>query len=277
MSLGSSGAGARRISDELDMDLLGDEAHATVADTALASRLARAGIAGVAVSTAAIAVLHVIPPSRSRDPLSSTISEYALLSDGWVFNAAVVLLALASLLVLLALVVRQMVRWRSWGALMTTVWSIGLVGLVVFPKQGFGADNSFAGRVHWTWTLVAFFSLPIGTTLMCWSHRSPATRWPKWALRLATISGGWFLVLTAQTVLSAVTPIQAWRAVGLVERALSLTEMAVVVVLGVWVLHDCRAPLAPLELRSGRRQPERPRRIAVSSRPSWDVQPHDMT
>ena len=249
MLLGSSGADARDDTDELDIDLLAGEAHASAKDAALAQRLARAGIGGVVLSTAAIAVLHVIPPSRSRDPLSSTISEYALLSDGWVFDAAVVLLAVASMSVLLALVVRQMVAWRSLGALMTTVWSIGLVGLVLFPKQHLGADTSFAGRVHWTWTLIAFFSLPIGTTLICWSHRLPTARWPRWALRLSSISGAWFLVLTAQTVLSAATPIQAWRAVGLVERALSLTEMAVVVVLGCWVLHDCRPAAAPLDSR----------------------------
>jgi hypothetical protein len=265
MSFGSSGAGARWKADGLGVDLLDDEAHSTARDTALARRLAWLGIVGVVVSTAAITVLHLIPPSRSRDPLSSTISEYALLSDGWVFDTAVVLLAVASLLVLLALVVRQMVRWRSLGTLMTTVWSIGLVGLVVFPKQGFGADSSFAGRVHWTWTLIAFFSLPIGTTLMCWSHRLPGTRWPRWALRLSTISGGWFLVLTAQTVLSAVTPIQAWRAVGLVERALSVTEMAAVVVLGGWVLHDCRSPAAPLPSAV---DPAGVGHLAVEGRPS---------
>ena len=251
MSRGSSGADDRRMTDELDIELLTDEAHASTGDTVIAAHLARWGIGGVAVSTAAIAVLHLIPPSRSRDPLSSTISEYALLSDGWVFDAAVVLLAIASMLVLLALVLRQMVAWRSLGALMTTVWSVGLVGLVVFPKQGFGADNSFAGRIHWTWTLIAFFSLPIGTTLICWSSRHPSARWPTWALRLSMISGGWFLVLTAQTVLSAATPIQAWRAVGLVERGLSLTEMVVVVVLGGWVLHESRRPVAPLDLPPG--------------------------
>jgi hypothetical protein len=248
MSLGASHPDARGLTDELDIELLADEAHASIADTVLARRLAWLGIAGVIVSTAAIAVLHLIEPSRSRDPLSSTISEYALLSDGWVFDAAVVLLAVASLLVLLAMVVRQLVAWRSLGALMTTVWSIGLVGLVVFPKQGLGPDDSFAGRIHWTWTLIAFFSLPIGTALICWSSRHPSARWPTWALRLSLISGGWFLVLTAQTVLSAATPIQAWRAVGLVERALSLTEMVVVVVLAGWVLHECRPPLAPLDL-----------------------------
>lgn len=251
MSLGSSDPDARERADELDIELLADEAHASAVDVVAARRLAWVGIVGVVVSTAAIGLLHVIAPSRSRDPLSSTISEYALLSDGWVFDAAVVLLAVASLLVLLAMVVRRMIGWRSLGAVMTTVWSIGLVGLVVFPKHVFGADNSFAGRIHWTWTLIAFFSLPIGTTLMCWSSRHPTARWPTWALRLSMISGGWFLVLTAQTVLSAATPIQAWRAVGLVERALSLTEMAVVVVLAGWVLHECRPPVAPLDLSPG--------------------------
>jgi hypothetical membrane protein len=264
MSPGASRPDARGRTDQLDIELLADEAHASPADTTLARRLARVGICGVVVSTAAIAVLHVIEPSRSRDPLSTTISEYALLSDGWVFNTAVVLLAVASMFVLLAMVVRQMVAWRSLGALMTTVWSIGLVGLVVFPKQGIGPDTSFAGRIHWTWTLIAFFSLPIGTTLMCWSSRHPSARWPTWALRLSMISGGWFLVLTAQTVLSAATPIEAWRAVGLVERALSLTEMVVVVVLAGWVLHECRPPEAPLDRPTGvavagHQQPDPPR------------------
>ena len=233
----------------LDVELLSDEAHASVADTVLARRLAWAGVVGVVVSTSAIAVLHLIPPSRSRDPLSSTISEYALLSDGWIFDGAVILLAVSSLLVLLAMVVRGMVGRWSPGAVMITVWSIGLVGLVVFPKHGFGADSSFAGRIHWTWTLIAFFSLPIGSTLVCWSYRHPDARWPAWVLRLSSISGAWFLVLTGQTVVSAATSIQAWRAVGLVERALSVTEMAVVVLLGLWVLSDCRPPAAPLDAR----------------------------
>lgn len=259
MSLGSCGADARP-TDELD--LLTEQAQVTGPDVTLARRLASIGIGGVGFSTACIALLHVIPPSRSRDPLSSTISEYALESDGWVFNAAVVLLAIASLLVLLAMVVRRLVPWRSPGALMMTGWTIGLVGLVVFPKLKAGPDASFGGRVHWTWTLIAFFCLPIGTLLICWGRRSTAARWSRWAHVLAMGSGGWFLVLTAQTVLSAVTPIQAWRLVGLVERALSLTEMAVVVLLGGWVLHDCRPPVSPLEPSAGTANSLRSPRVA---------------
>ncbi len=241
---GPSGEQADRVADALAVDLLDEEAHTGKRDVLLARRLAMVGIAGVAVSTLAIAFLHVVRPSRSLDPLSRTISEYALLSNGWIFNCGVVLLAVASALVLLAMIVRQMVPWRSWGALMTFVWSIGLVGLVVFPKQGFGNNPSLAGRVHWTWTLIAFFSLPIGTCLMCWQHRVVAGRWPRWAVRLSMVAGGWFVILTAQTVISAATPIHAWVVVGLVERGLSLTEMAVVAVLGFWVVHDSRVPAA---------------------------------
>jgi hypothetical protein len=239
----------------LESDLLSDAASPALSavvvsdrDAKLANGCARVGLGAVVVSVAAIGLLHVLPPTDRLDPLSRTISEYALLPDGWVFDAAVLLLSAGSAVVLVALLLRRLVAWRSFGALMIAVWCLGLIGLILFPKHGFGADNTFGGRVHWTWTLIAFFSLPIGTTLMCWSARLPGARWPRWALRLSTISGGWFLVLTTQTVLSAATPIQAWRAVGLVERALSLTEMAVVVVLAVWVLHECRPPSSPLDV-----------------------------
>lgn len=231
-----------RIAESLAVDLLDDEAHAPARDIRLSRRLAGLGTAGVLICAVAIGVLHFVEPSRSLDPLSRTISEYALLSDGWVFDGSVVLLAAASALTLLAMVVRELVPLRSWGTLMTLLWSIGLIGLVVFPKQGFGPNPSMAGRVHWTWTLIAFFSLPIGTCLICWRHRTPTGRWPRWAIRGAMVSGGWFVVLTGQTVLSAVTPIEAWRVVGLVERGLALTEMAVVVLLGLWVVHDSGPP-----------------------------------
>lgn len=234
---------AARMADALDVDLLDAEAHAPRSNITWSRRLAFTGIIGVIVSALAIGYLHVAAPSRSMNPLSRTISEYALYANGWIFSWGVLVLAVASLCILAALILREIVPWRSWGSLMTSLWSIGLIGLVVFPKQGFDNDPSLAGRVHWTWTLIAFFSLPIGTCLLCWQHRAAAGRWPRWAVRLSMVSGGWFIVMTIQTVLSALTPIEAWRLVGLVERALSLTEMAVVVVLGLWVWHDSGPPV----------------------------------
>lgn len=228
------------------VDLLGNEAHAPARSIAAARALAGMGIGGVAVAAVAIGLLHVVAPSSSLDPLSSTISEYALLADGWIFNGAVMLLAVSSALVVTALILREIVPLQSWGAVLTFVWCVGLMGLVIYPKQRMGIDPSFLGRVHWTWTLIAFFSLPIGACLMCWQHRGPAGRWPGWAVRLSMLAGGWFGVLTAQTALSALTPVQAWRAVGFVERALSLTEMVVVVFLALWVLDDSRPDMSPV-------------------------------
>ena len=237
-----SGHSDAALADSMSVDLLDDEAHAPRADVIWARRLAFTGIVGVVISVLAIGYLHIAEPSRAMNPLSRTISEYALYSNGWIFSWGVVILAIGSTLILMALVLREIVPWRSWGSLMTLMWSIGLLGLVIFPKQGFENNPSVAGRVHWTWTLIAFFSLPIGTCLVCWRHRVPAGRWPRWAVQLSMVSGGWFIVLTIQTMLSAWTPVEAWRLVGLVERGLSLTEMAVVVVLGLWVWHDSNPP-----------------------------------
>ncbi len=210
--------------------------------TPWSARLAWAGIVGIAMATLAILLLHVLPGGRSLDPLSSTISEYALVSDGWLFDAGVVLLALSSAAVLGALVAANMVVRRSWGAAMTFCWCLGLIGLVVFPKHRFGVETTLAGRVHWTWTLIAFFSLPIGAALISWEHRLVAEHrgWPRWAVRLSMVAACWFGVLTIQTILAATTVVESWRVVGLVERALSATEMITVVVLAFWVLHAAR-------------------------------------
>ncbi len=200
--------------------------------------LALAGVWSVAIAVGAIGVMHVIPPSSALNPLQRTISEYALLTDGWVFDAGVMTLAAGSGAVIFALVFQHILPLRSWAALFLSTWCIGLVGLVLFPKHGFGADTTIAGRVHWTWTLLAFFSLPIGTAMLVRIKRVDLGlfRWPVWANRLSLIAGGWFVVLAGQTVVSVVDPAGMWPIVGLVERGLSLTEMVTVWVLARWAL-----------------------------------------
>ena len=213
--------------------------------------LAATGLAAVVLSAVTIGILHIIPPSDRLDPMSRTISEYALLSNGWVFDAGVLVLATGTLAVLAALILLRLVRFRSAAAAMIALGCAGLVGLVAFPKHGFGADSTFEGRVHWTWTLIALFSLPIGITLAC-RRLAGQGRWPRLAVRLCAVAAGWFAVLTIQSVLSATTSIGSSLWVGLVERALSLTEMVAVGVLAAAVLAYARrlraAPVALLEL-----------------------------
>ena len=56
-------------------------------------RLALLGAACVAVCLALFAWLHVTPPSSLLDWRTRTISQYALLGNGWAFDAATLLLA----------------------------------------------------------------------------------------------------------------------------------------------------------------------------------------
>ncbi len=215
--------------------------------------LAWAGVIGVAIAALAIGLLHVLPPSSAADPMSRTISEYSLYSDGWVFDAGVLVLAASSVLVAVALVLTDLILIRSWALIMLATWCLGLVGLIAFPKHGFGADATLAGRVHWTWTLIAFFSLPIGAGLACW-RRTPGLapgRCPRWAVYLSCAAAGWFVILAGQTALGAMTAVQTWRYVGLVERALSLTEMVIVVVLAAWVLTHTRPTSRNVDAEAG--------------------------
>ncbi len=223
-------------------DLLLVPAGVSRRDLTTARWCARAGLVAVVVSMVLIVLLHLVPPSSGRNPISRTISEYELLSNGWVFDLGVSLLAVGSAALLLGLMRIGLVRALSWTTAMLGLWCVGLIGLIVFPKQGFGPDPSVAGRVHWTWTLIAFFSLPIGATLAC-LRRDRAHRWPRRVLWCCLFATFWFLVLTVQTVLGAVTTWHIWNMVGLVERAVSLGEIAAVGCLGMWLLGLTRSAL----------------------------------
>ena len=212
-------------------------AGVTARDLSTTRGLAWFGLLSVWVATIMIAALHVLPPSSALDPMSHTISEYELLSTGWVFNVGVAVLAAGSLALLLGLIQLELVNALSWATAMLTLWCIGLIGLIVFPKQGFGPDSTLAGRVHWSWTLIAFFSLPIGAALVCLRRdRQNRRGWPRTVLWCCLLSAFFFAVLAVQTALGALTTWHIWNFVGLVERAVSVCEMVAVAGLAAWVL-----------------------------------------
>jgi hypothetical protein len=57
-----------------------------------------------------VGLLRLVPPSAQVSPFYRTISEYALLDNGWVFNAAVLTLAAGSAAILAALLARRQAR-----------------------------------------------------------------------------------------------------------------------------------------------------------------------
>src|SRR4051812_11913383 len=99
-----------------------------------ARRLAGLGVAAVAASIALYAWLHVAQPSAWLDWKTRTISQYALLENGWVFDTATLLLAAGSIAILAALVRAHLVGATSGAAAALLLWAVGLVGVVWFEK-----------------------------------------------------------------------------------------------------------------------------------------------
>src|SRR3954451_1231906 len=96
----------------------------------------------VAVSVALFGVLHVVPPSAELDWTDRTISQYALLSNGWLFDAATLLLAAGPAPVLVAL--RRAGLLRRGAVVALLLWVAGLVGVVWFEKHNWSTGPSMS-------------------------------------------------------------------------------------------------------------------------------------
>ncbi|WP_433781101.1 DUF998 domain-containing protein [Actinomycetospora sp. CA-101289] len=209
---------------------------------------ARAGVAAVALALVLIGALHLVGPTSRIDPVRRTISEYALVGGGWLFDVAVVGLALGSAAVLAALVAARLTPLRSLPTALLGAWCLGLLLVVAFEKTNWSIGPSFAGYVHRYASLVAFLALPLGALLLARRHRvdPPArpfrtgVRWGSW-LALAS-----FLPIVGAIAARTLTGVPWWRAVplGLLERGLALAEVLVVGLLGAWALGHARRSVA---------------------------------
>jgi hypothetical protein len=199
------------------------------------------GVLCVAVSVVLYGMLHVVPPSAGLDWSSRTISQYALLPNGWVFDVATLLLAAGSAAVLVAL--RRAGLVRGGAALALLLWVAGLVGVVWFEKHNWSAGPSMSGDIHRVASLVAFLSLPAGALLATtpWlrgTHPRPA--------RLVALGGVASLLCFSPILWALVsepwTGVRWWRAIPLggVERLLGVAEVATVLLLAWWAVRGDR-------------------------------------
>jgi hypothetical protein len=200
--------------------------------------LALTGAAAVTAALALFGWLHLTPPSSALDWRTRTISQYALLDNGWAFDAAVLLLAAGSALVLVALIRTGVIRPVSGAAVMLGLWVAALAGVVVFEKHNWSAGPSISGDVHRVFTVVAFLSLPAAAILAArpWLRR-PATR----VVAAAVILGAVVSLLCFTPILYAIasepwTGVRWWRAIPLggVERLLAAAEVTTVLLLAWW-------------------------------------------
>lgn len=208
---------------------------------ALARRLAVTGLIGVAIACVAELIMHVLPGGRRLDPLTATISAYALEPGGWCYSIGVITLAIASVLLAGGLLAGRLLHPRRWWALWYALWCIGLIGLTVITKTEIGPNSSVQSRIHWSFTLLAFVSLPLSVLLMVRDIRRRADRRhlslprPLAVARvLMWVAVGWFVLLAGQTVLSMFSATALFPWVGLLERGVAVTEMAAVACLGWW-------------------------------------------
>jgi hypothetical protein len=132
------------------------------------------GAACVLASLSLYAALHVMAPSADLDWMRRTISQYALMPNGWIFDTATLLLAAGSAAVVTALL-RAGVLSRT-AAVALGLWVIGLVGVVWFEKHNWQVGPSMSGDVHRVASVVAFLSLPVGALLAARRGGGPA-RW----------------------------------------------------------------------------------------------------
>ncbi len=155
------------------------------------------------------------------------------------FNVGVIGLAAGTALVAAALVGAGLLRWPSTAALALLVGAVALLVVVAFEKANWSVGPSVGGYVHRYASLVAFLAVPAAASAIGrrWRAEPPMRRSASWCRALAALSFGWLAVIAAGMLLYPLAGVSWWWQVvplGLVERGLALTEVAIVVVLGCW-------------------------------------------
>lgn len=156
-----------------------------------------------------------------------------------------------------ALVAAGLLRAVSPASVLLATWSVALAVVVAFQKIDWSGPTA-GGYVHRYASPLAFVSLPIGALLL-------ARRWrrdPTWR-RYAALTGwfgaaslAWLAPILAGFVLRPLTGVPWWRFVplGLTERGLAVTEVAVVLALGWWAWQAGRR--APRTTAAAPRKPD---------------------
>ncbi len=193
------------------------------------------------LGAAVIALLHVLPAGRALNPVSEPISNYALTSDGWIFDVGVIGLALGLIALLSALVRSGCVAVLSPSFAVMSVCCVGLVGVVIFPDRTSGGRFSGIAQAHWAAAMLTFGGLALAPVLMGHRRASECSPLPRVARWLSISAGWWFTVLFVGSILqlSAALPLPVPHIGGLVERALAGTEIVVAGVLTVWAWRGC--------------------------------------
>ncbi|SBT51813.1 DUF998 domain-containing protein [Micromonospora auratinigra] len=190
--------------------------------------LALGGIALAAV----LAVLGHLDVNEDLNPWSLTVSDFAVSDRGGVIDAAMVLLAAATLVLLPAL--RRAGAQRPARALLAA-WAAGLLAAAVVPTNEPGTALGTAAYLHRYASVVAFLALPAAG----WLLAGPLGGRVAGRLRTLALTG----LLLAGAMLWSAYPGDRML-LGLAERLLILAEVALLAVVAAAVARraDPRPP-----------------------------------
>lgn len=224
-------------------------------------RFAEFGVVCAVSGALGLGLLELLPPVRSMDPMSQPLSMYALTGLGWLFDGAVLALAVGVGGVLCALVLGRCVRVSSMAFVAMTACCAGLIAIVIFPDYTSAGRLTMIGWLHWIAAVLAFTGPPIAPLVLARRHRSASgcSRLPATARMLSFTAVGCFVFFLGGTLLEWMLGIPVWRVGGIVERTLATTEIAIAVVLAVWVWRGCPCGVGwrPLRHRPAPRADER--------------------
>src|SRR5215468_5777368 len=189
----------RRQETSVSVGLSPDDVHEQSASTSVPSARTRrfAGLATCLVLLGALLLGLLDAVCKSMNPLSQPLSNYALTRDGWLFDLAVVVLALGLATLLCALVAADLVELGSGSFVVTAACCVCLVVLVVFPDDGSAGGLSASGWAHWVSAMAAFGGLLVTPVVLGRRHRGTTgcSRLPSIARWVSYWAGAWFAML----------------------------------------------------------------------------------
>lgn len=204
--------------------------------------LALACLAALAGGAALVLLLQFLPPTDRISPVRRTISEYALSTNKWIFDVAVLLIAVGSAVLFAAHVLMRALPARSAAVVLGALWTVSLLVVVAFPKTDWSVGPSLGGVVHRYSSVVGFVCLPIGLLLAARRIFPDSPGW-RWAARaLAIVSLAWFGLILGAIACTLAGGGPWWQTIplGLVERLLAATELLALATLAVPLLRSNR-------------------------------------
>jgi uncharacterized protein DUF998 len=214
------------------------------------SRTAIASAVTLVLGSVLMLALHVIPPTDEISPVRRTLSQYALTSNKWLFDVAVLLVALGSALGFAAVVRHRRVAPYSGGVVLGALWTVSLLVIVAFTKTDWSVGPSIGGVIHRWASVVGFVSLPLAVILVARKVFPDRPTWRLAARGFGVVSLAWFGTIVVGVIRMVAGYGSWWTFVplGLVERMIAFSAVAAMLTLALGLVRKSRdeAPVGGL-------------------------------